>query len=194
MAITGFCFCCFLSAHLMGNLLIYAGGEAFNSYANRLHSLGAVITMFELTLLIIAIVHVSTGVILFVENLKARSVKYAIKKNITRSISSVTMPYTGLILFVFVIFHLFNFHFIDCADKTIFQIVCGTFIKFEYAFIYTAAALVSAVHINHGFWSAFQTIGANHPKYTPVIKGAGSLFSVFIAAGFGFIPIFILFS
>ena len=124
MAITGLGFCIFLIAHLAGNLTLYAGKDAFNSYAEHLHSLGPFLTLAELGLLFFAIVHVLTGVILFYQNFKARPIRYSVNKNAGgRTIGSATMPYTGFALLLFIIFHLINFHFVDKTNTTIFQIV-----------------------------------------------------------------------
>ena len=76
MAITGLSFIGFLCAHLTGNLTLYMGGTVFNTYAEKLHSLGPILTVFEFGLLALALIHVTTGIILFVQNLKARSVPY----------------------------------------------------------------------------------------------------------------------
>jgi succinate dehydrogenase / fumarate reductase cytochrome b subunit len=103
------------------------------------------------------------------------------------------MPYTGLLLLIFVIIHLLNFHFIEKNDTTIFQIVTDTFAKPGYIAMYVAAMIVVAIHVSHGFWSAFQTIGANHPKYMPVIRGLSIVFSIALGVGFGFIPIYFSF-
>jgi succinate dehydrogenase / fumarate reductase cytochrome b subunit len=102
------------------------------------------------------------------------------------------MPYTGFALLLFIIFHLINFHFADKSHTTIFQIVSSAFANPGYVIIYTMAMIVAAVHVSHGFWSAFQTIGANHPKYMPFIKGTSLIFSIIIGIGFGFIPIYML--
>ncbi|MDP7076950.1 MAG: succinate dehydrogenase, partial [Desulfobacterales bacterium] len=59
-----------------------------------------------------------------------------------------------------------------------------------YVAIYIAAMFITAIHIRHGFWSAFQTIGANHPKYMPVIRIISILFSIILGIGFGSIPIY----
>jgi len=191
MAVTGFSFCCFLVMHLAGNLTIYAGKDSFNAYAEHLHSLGPLLTLFEWILLTLAIVHVLTGAILFYQNYTSRSVRYAVDKRAGgRGLGSATMPYTGGIILAFVIFHLFDFHFIDKSNTTIFQIVSNAFAEPMHVGIYSAAMIVVAIHISHGFWSLFQTIGANHPKYMPVIKGAGIIFSVIVAIGFGFIPVY----
>ena len=192
MAVTGFSFCWFLVMHLAGNLTIYAGKDNFNAYAEHLHSLGPLVTIFEWILLTLAIVHVLTGAILFYQNYTSRPVRYAVDKRAGgRSLGSATMPYTGVIILAFVIFHLFNFHFVDKTNTTIFQIVSSAFADPLYVGIYTAAMIVVAIHVSHGFWSLFQTIGANHPKYMPVIRGTGIVLSLIVAVGFGFIPIYI---
>lgn len=192
MAITGFSFCGFLTAHLAGNLTIYGGQAAFNSYAAHLHSLGPLITVAELGFLTFGLVHVITGLTLFLGNLKARPVRYAVNKSAGgRTLGSATMPYTGVILLAFVVLHLTNFHFVDKTDTTIFNIVSSAFANPAYVAIYILAMIVAAVHISHGFWSAFQTVGANHPKYMPLIRTISIAFAVIVGVGFGFLPIYI---
>jgi succinate dehydrogenase / fumarate reductase cytochrome b subunit len=192
MAITGLSFCAFLAGHLAGNLTIYAGKDAFNSYAEHLHSLGPLITLAELGLLLFAVVHIVTGLTLFYQNFKARGSRYEVnKKGGGRTIGSATMPYTGILLAVFVVFHLLNFHFVDKSNTTIAQIVTQTFQSPLWVLTYILAMIVAALHVSHGFWSAFQTIGANHPKYMPVITACSILFSLVVGVGFGLLPIFI---
>jgi len=192
MAITGLGFCGFLAAHLAGNLTLYGGKAFFNSYAGHLHSLGPLLTLAEFGLLFFAIVHVLTGATLFYQNLRARPTRYAVNHRAGgRTIGSATMPYTGLLLLFFVIFHLLNFSFADKTDRTVFDVVAGAFARPDYIALYIAAMIVADVHVSHGFWSAFQTIGAGHPKYTPIIKGLSIVFSLIVAIGFGSLPIYI---
>ena len=192
MAITGLCFCGFLAGHLAGNLTIYMGKDAFNSYAEHLHSLGPIITVVEWILLFLAFVHIVTGTTLFYQNFRARPVRYSVNKRAGgRTIGSGTMPYTGFILIFFIVLHLINFHFIDKTDTTIYQIVHSAFANFTYVIIYVFAMIVAAIHISHGVWSAFQTVGANHVKYMPFIKGLSYIFSLIIVLGFGFLPIYL---
>jgi succinate dehydrogenase / fumarate reductase cytochrome b subunit len=66
-----------------------------------------------------------------------------------------------------------------------------TFASPLYVIFYTIAVIVAAIHISHGFWSLFQTLGANHPKYMPAIRGMGLVFSLLVAAGFGCIPLYV---
>jgi len=192
MAVTGISFCGFLLLHLAGNLTIFSGKDALVAYSEKLHALGPLLTLAEFGLLFLGLVHVLTGVVLFYENLTARPRKYAVKKSAGgRTIGSATMPYTGLIILTFVTVHLLNFHFVDRSDRTIFEIVAATFSNPGYVIGYIAAMIVAAVHVSHGFWSAFQTIGASHPKYFPLIRGVGILFSLLVAIGFGVLPIYI---
>jgi succinate dehydrogenase / fumarate reductase cytochrome b subunit len=192
MAVTGLCFCGFLIAHLAGNLTIYGGGEAFNAYAAALHSYGPLLTLAELGLLFFAAVHILTGATLFYQNLTARPVRYHVDKSAGgRTFGSITMPYTGFLLLVFVILHLLTFSFVDKTDRTIYQIVSQAFSSPGYVIWYIIAMIVAAIHVSHGLWSAFQTIGANHPKYMPIFKGASIVVSFIIGAGFGFIPLYV---
>ena len=191
-AVTGLSFCGFLIMHLAGNLTLYGGKDAFNAYVVKLHSLGPLITVAELGLLLFAAIHILTGTILFFQNLKARPTRYRVnKRGGGRTIGSATMPYTGFILIPFIVLHLINFHFADKTNQSLYQILSSAFSNPGYMITYIVAMIVVAIHVSHGFWSAFQTIGANHPKYMPVIKGAGIAFSLLLGIGFGFIPIYL---
>jgi succinate dehydrogenase / fumarate reductase cytochrome b subunit len=108
-----------------------------------------------------------------------------------RTWSSITMPYTGFIILLFVTFHLLNFHFIDKTHTTIYQIVSAAFQSSIYILIYIAAMVVVALHIRHGFWSLFQTFGANHPKYMTIVMGTSVALSLVFGIGFGLLPIYL---
>ena len=192
MAVTGLSFCGFLAAHLAGNLTIYGGKDAFNGYAKHLHALGPLLTVAELVLLSLFIVHVITGLVLFLGNRKARPVRYAVNKSAGgETFGSATMPYTGALILAFIIFHLINFSFVDKTNTTIFDILANAFSKPGYVLIYILAMVVVAIHVSHGFWSTFQTVGANHPKIMPSIRTVGTAFAVLVGIGFGFLPIYI---
>ncbi|MGD2272819.1 MAG: succinate dehydrogenase cytochrome b subunit [Desulfobacterales bacterium] len=192
MAITGLGFCGFLTVHLAGNLTIYGGKASFNSYSEQLHALEPLVTLTELGLLVFAIFHISIGAILFYQNLRARPVRYAVNKSAGgRSLGSRTMPYTGILLLAFVIFHLINFHFVDKTGTTLYEIVSEAFENPVYVILYVIAVVVAAVHISHGFWSAFQTLGANHPKYMPFIRKIGIAFSLLVGIGFSTLPVYL---
>jgi succinate dehydrogenase / fumarate reductase cytochrome b subunit len=191
MSITGLCFCGFLVGHLSGNLTIYGGKEMFNNYAAHLHALGVLLVFVEWVLLTLALIHVVTGMTLFYQNFRARPVRYKVNKRAGgRTLGSGTMPYTGILLLLFVVLHLVNFHFADKTHTTIYAIVSKAFTNPITVLIYTAAMVVAGIHISHGFWSAFQTLGANHPKYLPFIRTLGLVFALIVTIGFGALPIY----
>jgi len=196
MAVTGILFLFFLTTHLLGNLSIYGGIGAFNAYAEHLHALGKLLVVAEVGLVVALIIHVTLAVILFFENRKARPIKYAVDKSGGggRTFSSQTMPYTGLLILAFVGVHLANLshHIVDQTNRNIFQIASEVFANKGFLIFYLASMVVVALHVRHGLWSAFQTIGANHPKYMPFIQWLSIIFAVIVAVGFGSLPLAIL--
>jgi succinate dehydrogenase / fumarate reductase cytochrome b subunit len=193
MAVTGLGFCLFVVIHLLGNLTIYGGKGSFLSYVERLHSLGTLVTLTELGLAVLAVLHIGIGLVLYIQNLQARPVRYAIQKRAGgRTIGSITAPYTGLLILVFIIVHLLKFRFVDKTTTNDFIILSDTFTRIGYVIFYLVGIAVVAVHVSHGFWSGFQTIGLNHPKYTGFIQRFGIFFSVVLGVGFASIPLYVL--
>jgi succinate dehydrogenase / fumarate reductase cytochrome b subunit len=192
MALSGLCFCLFLTVHTFGNLTIYGGPAMFNSYAEHLHALGLLLTVAEWGLVILAAIHIVTGLTLFIQNLLARPVRYKVNRRAGgRTIGSATMPYTGVLLLIFIIIHLLDFHFVDKSQTTIFDIVRAAFNSPFYIVLYMAGVLLAAVHISHGLWSAFQTLGANHIKYMPAIRVLSIGLALAIGVGLGLLPLYI---
>ena len=141
------------------------------------------------------IIHLCVAVVLFIENRRARPVKYEVDKGAGgRTFSSQTMPYTGLLILGFIGVHLatFSHHFVDQTKRNIFQIATDVLSQPVFLGIYLLGVLVVAIHVRHGLWSAFQTVGANHPKYMPFIQKLSLIFAVIVAFGFGSLPFFIL--
>ena len=101
------------------------------------------------------------------------------------------MPYTGFIILGFVVFHLINFSFVDKTDRTIFEIVRSAFANPVYMIIYVLVMIIVALHVRHGFWSAFQTLGANHPKYMPTLMVLSVIVALIIGLGFGLLPLYV---
>jgi succinate dehydrogenase / fumarate reductase cytochrome b subunit len=194
-AVTGLLFLLFLATHLLGNLSIYGGRTAFVAYAQHLHALGKLLLAAEVLLAAALIIHVSLGLILFFENRRARPVRYTMDKSGGgRTFSSQTMPYTGLLILGFLGVHLSNFshHLVDQTNRTILQITAEIFSHRGYLAFYLFSMVIVALHVRHGLWSAFQTVGANHPKYMPFIEKLSIVFAVIVGIGFGSLPLVIL--
>jgi succinate dehydrogenase / fumarate reductase cytochrome b subunit len=193
MAVTGLCLIGFLAVHLLGNFMAFAGAAAFNDYAAKLHSLQPYLSVFNLGLAILGLIHIVIGTILFFDNLKARPEGYKVYKNPGgRTIGSNTMPYTGALILIFVISHLFKFTLVDKSVTPIYQQMAAAFANPMWVLIYVVAMVIVAVHISHGFWSMFQTFGLNHPRHMPLIMKVGLAVTLVFGIGFGILPIYLL--
>jgi succinate dehydrogenase / fumarate reductase cytochrome b subunit len=192
MSLTGLVFCLFLAGHLAGNLLLLKGADAFNAYAARLQGLGPLLRLVEAGLVFFALVHVVTGLYLFYRNLRARPERYRVNASGGgQTLGSATMPYTGVLILAFVVFHLAQFTFVDKGDTGVYALVAAAFSQPFYAGLYILAVVIVAVHVSHGFWSAFQTLGLNHVKYYGLLRAASVVLAVVLGAGFGFLPVFV---
>jgi succinate dehydrogenase / fumarate reductase cytochrome b subunit len=193
MAVTGLGLIGFLAGHLLGNMMAFAGADAFNGYAAKLHSMQPYLSVFNIGLATLGLVHIAVGILLFFENLRARPKSYKVTQNPGgRTIGSNTMPYTGVLILVFVISHLLKFTFVDKSVTPIYQQMAAAFSNPLWVIFYVAAMVVVAVHLSHGSWSLFQTFGLNHPRYMPLIMKLGLAVAFVFGIGFGIVPIFIM--
>ena len=194
IALTGLALCGFLVSHLLGNLLLLVGADAFNLYAHKLMSMGALIYLAEAILSLIFLTHLGLAMKLALENKAARGQqKYYVKNRTGRgeTLMSATMPYTGLVLLVFLISHLFHFKFgsyyTTIIDGVPMRDLYRTCVEFFQSPLNTAwyviAMCAGALHTAHGFQSAFQSIGWNHPLWMPKIKSLGVIYAVTVAGG-----------
>lgn len=170
MALSGLMLAGFLLVHAAGNSSIFWGRKAFIAYAEHLHALGLLIPVAETVLLAVFLIHVVTGLNLFFTNRQARTSRYSVAKSAGGSSwGSKTMPYTGIAILIFIVVHLFNFHFTD-HSRTIADIVSSVLNNSLYAAFYCTAMLLLGLHISHGFWSLLQTLGINHPQYDRTLR------------------------
>ena len=188
MACSGLLLSLFLLTHLAGNASSFLGRDTFNAYADQLHSLGPLIPIFEFILLVIFLIHIYFGLNLFFENLEARPCSYEVANNTGgRTISSRTMPYTGLLILVFIFHHLARFHFSDYVSAS--DLVRDNLSLPVTASYYIFSLLVLTLHLSHGFWSMTQTFGISHPKYNQLIDYLALALAIIIGISFTMIPI-----
>ena len=189
MAISGTMLSLFLLVHGAGNSTLFLGRDSFLSYAEKLHSLGVLVSLFEISLLAVFLLHVAVGIALFLQNNAARPVRYQVDKAAGgRTPGSRTMPYTGVVILIFIVVHLLNFHFTDHSIP-IADIVKNVLGQPLSAFFYMAAMAVLGLHISHGFWSLLQTLGINHPQYDCTLRNAALALALLLAALFILIPL-----
>ena len=180
MAITGLFLGVFLLFHAAGNSSLFQGKAAFNAYAEQLHSLGPLVPIAELLLLGIFVFHIIFGVSLFWLNRKTRSSRYAVSNSAGgETWGSRTMPWTGLIVFVFLLLHLANVRFID-PSLPIADVVEQTLAHPLYALLYLCGITALVLHISHGFWSLLQTFGIYHPRYNILMRNGARLLAALI--------------
>ena len=202
VATTGLLLIIYVVLHLTGNLFIYAGPEAFNGWAAKLHSLGPILRVFEYGLLFTFLIHIYFTYLVVLENMQARGVPYAISKPVgERSLATRLMPYTGTFLFAFVIWHLLDFTFIDHngprsmmngISMGLYGVVYNAFRNQLHSGLYIMAMGCLGFHLAHGIQSVFQTFGFNHPRYTPLIIEMSDFLGLVIAFSYSTIPILVL--
>ena len=201
MAITGLFLCSFLVIHFLGNITLYTDPVQFNEYT-RFMSSNPIIRVMEIVLVAGFLTHIIDAIMLTRANKKAQPVKYAMDKK-QSSWYSRNMGLTGSVILAFLMLHLQSFWYgykfgspayaTDSAGlpiKDMYTMVLEAFGEFWYSGLYVIAITLLGIHLNHGFQSAFQSVGLRHKKYTPTIKMLGTAFSILITLGFISFPIY----
>jgi succinate dehydrogenase / fumarate reductase, cytochrome b subunit len=205
MALAGLFLMTFLVVHLAINLCLLRNdnGEWFNAAA---HFMGTnyVVKVFEVFLFGGLIIHIIFGVILQIKNWLSRPVGYKVCNKSTTSFFSKYMIYTGGIIFIFLFIHFMNFYFMKMGwvektftmngDEPDFYLVAkALFASNFYSVLYIVLISILGFHLNHAFQAAFQSLGLNHPTYTPWIKSFSTIYTLIVVIGFNVIPIYFLF-
>lgn len=202
MALTGLFLCLFLIAHLAGNLQLLdmspAGQLKFNAYAKFMTTF-PVVKAISYLLYFSILFHAFDGILLAIQNRQARPVRYA-KENAgaNRSWASSNMALLGTLILVFLVIHMKRFWYemhwgalgLDAdGNKDLYAVVAAAFSELWYVALYVVSMAVLAFHLLHGFQSSFQSLGLNHPRYTPIIKNIGVFFGVVVPILFALIPV-----
>jgi succinate dehydrogenase / fumarate reductase cytochrome b subunit len=208
MAVTGFAMFLFVIGHLAGNLQVFLGPEAINRYGHFLQSNPELIWPARIGLLVMLVLHIWSAIKLSAENRAARPVAYENWQPVGSTYASRTMLMSGIIIFVFIIYHLLHFtaqvryvnltgkNFVDFMDPEkrhdIFKMmVVGFNNPFVTGFYILGMALLS-LHLSHGVSSMFQSIGWKNKAYGPVLDKASRWLAVLIFLGYSSIPVAIL--
>ena len=203
--ITGLALVLFLVAHLIGNLTLLLGAKAFNSYAYFLEHLGhgAVIVIADLGLLLFFLSHAWIGIGIYRQRKAARPVGYQNNADAggssKKTLASLNMIFSGVVLLVFVIAHVNHFKFGDAAIveydgkemRDVYQLVIDAFQGFGWTAFYVFCMFVMGTHLMHGIWSAIHSVGASRPKTLASLVTFGRVFGWALAVGFLLIPVLI---
>jgi len=193
MAITGFFLVTFLVVHLIINLFLFVGPELFNE-ASHFMATNPIIQIMQYVLAAGFIVHIVMGIKLTLQNKAARPVKYAYENaSVSSSWASRNMIITGVLVLVFLVLHLRDFFyemkFTDHVQDD-YTIVVTLFGMWYYTVFYVLAFIGLGIHLNHGFQSAFQTVGWKNHKWKGLLQSVGTVYSAIIAIGFSAIAIY----
>jgi succinate dehydrogenase / fumarate reductase cytochrome b subunit len=196
MAVSGLVLFLFVIGHLVGNLQIYEGPEKLNTYARFLRSMPALLWAVRVTLIVMVVLHIWSSVQLALLKFDARPTGYIKKKATQSSYASRTMYWSGPIILAFVIYHLLDFTFGAVNPRfqegDVYANVVASFELIPVSAFYVVAMLLLGMHLYHGLWSMFQSLGFSHPRYSPVLKRGAAVIAILIAAGNISIPLSVL--
>jgi succinate dehydrogenase / fumarate reductase cytochrome b subunit len=206
MAVTGVILVGFVIAHMLGNIKVFIGMETFNTYAAFLRTMGepllpysALLWVARSILLLSAILHIVAAVELTLMNRAARLHGYEAKKSKAATIASLSMRWSGVLLAVFIVFHLLHLtvgwvgykpdQFLH--DDVYNNVVAGFSVWYVSAF-YIVSMAALCLHLDHGVWSMLQTMGLNDARSSSVLRMMSRGVAILVFAGFISVPVAVL--
>ena len=203
MALTGLIWFGYLILHLWGNLKIYAGPAFINDYGAFLRTVGEpffgysqLLWLVRIVLIPAFVLHVWAAVQLAARDRESRPIAYSVRKNLESTLASRTMIWGGLFILLFVIYHLLDFTFgtlnPSYQEGNIYHNVVASFRVWPVSVFYILAMLAVGLHLFHGIWSLFQTLGWNTARANRLIRNFATLAALLLTAGNISIPVAVL--
>jgi succinate dehydrogenase / fumarate reductase cytochrome b subunit len=207
MSLTGLFLILFLVVHLIGNLQLLKddGGKSFNLYTEFMVT-NPLIKFVSYGLYFFIVLHAILGLLIARFNSGSKGIKYAVQKSPETTWASKNMALLGILILAFIFLHMGDFWYkmkftdqlsmVTYDDQTVKDLYGRVYAAYQELWIvvaYLVGLAALSFHLWHGFQSAFQTLGINHKKYTPAIKGLGKLYSIVIPLAFAIIPVYYYF-
>lgn len=196
MAGTGIVLFAFVLAHMVGNLQAFEGTEALDAYAELLRFSPGLLWTIRIVLLLAAVVHAVAGIQLWVARRDARPVEYRDYRPTGSTVASRTMIWSGFLVLGFVVYHLLDLTIgvanPDFREGEVFHNLVTSLGRTLAALFYVVAVAGLGVHLWHGLWSMFQSLGVSNRAYTRSLQAFAVTFAVILAVGFAAIPIAVL--
>ena len=206
MALTGAVLVGFVIMHMVGNLKIFSGPVEINAYSHFLREVGypefangQVLWIARIVLLVCAFLHITAAMQLTRMNWNARPVGYGTKRDVETTWGALTMRWGGVLLAVFIVFHLLHFTAGVVGFQPgqfehlmVYQNVVAGFSVWPIALFYILAMCALCLHLDHGIWSALQTMGCVNTDNTKSIRTISRIIAIVIFAGFISVPISVL--
>jgi len=206
MALTGAVLILFVIMHMVGNLKIFSGPEEINAYSRFLREVaypelanGQLLWIVRIVLLICASLHITAAAQLTIMNRQARPVGYEAKKDVETTWGALTMRWGGVLLAIFIVFHLFHFtggmvgfQPGQFEHLMVYQNVVAGFSNVPIAIFYIIAMFALCLHLDHGIWSMLQTLGFVNTDNTKSLRTVSRFIAFIIFAGFVSVPVSVL--
>jgi succinate dehydrogenase / fumarate reductase cytochrome b subunit len=199
MAVTGAVMLAYLVLHMFGNLKIFLGEQALDTYAAWLREVGepalpgsGLLWIIRVVLLVSVAAHIVSATVLALRARRARPVRYAHRRPVSTGYAARTMRWGGVIILLFVIYHI-----LDLTTGTlnpngvhgqVYDNVVADFSRWYVTLAYTIAMIALGLHVRHGVWSALQTLGRSSDPYQVRYKAIALVFAVVLIAGFLAVP------
>jgi len=188
----------FVVGHMLGNLQMFESPEHINAYGHFLHNLGEVLWLERGVMLLAIALHITVTVQLALRSNAARPIGYSRKEAINSDYASRTMYWSGPIVLAFLIFHLLQFTagyihpHSQFVEGDVYHNVVAGFQVWWVSVWYIIAVSLLGLHLSHGVWSMFQSVGLAHPRQSVVLKFAARGIAAVIVLGYISIPISVL--
>ncbi len=206
MAASGAALFGFVIAHMLGNLQVFLGPDAINEYSHKLHEVPALLWGARAGLLVAVAAHIVTAVQLTAHNKRARPVGYRVTTSAATSYAARTMIWSGPILLLYIVYHLAHLTFgytkgigyqhlpLDGNGlPDVYHNVVESFRVPWVTAVYVVAQLALALHLYHGAWSMFQSLGLNHKRYNEPLRSSAVALAMAVCVGFVAVPLGVLF-
>jgi succinate dehydrogenase / fumarate reductase cytochrome b subunit len=204
MAVSGIIMLLYLVAHMIGNLKIFSGRESFNGYSEWIRTIGepavpaqTTLWIIRLVLLVAVVAHFWAAVALWKQARRARPDRYVTKKAVAQSYSSRTMRWGGVIVLLFIVYHILDLTVgavnPEGTDATPYDRAVAGFSNPFITAVYVVALLLLGMHLRHGIWSATQTLGQSNKRREWTVNAFALVFSAVLIAGFLIVPFSVLF-
>jgi succinate dehydrogenase / fumarate reductase, cytochrome b subunit len=203
MAVTGIFLFGWIFMHMLGNLKVYLGPEHYNEYARFLITMGApllpnksALIIVRTLLLLAAVFHVVAATQLTIMNRKARPIAYREREYVAGTYAARTMRWGGVIILLFVIYHIAHLTFgkfhPDFIEGDVYHNFVTGFQVWWVSAFYVIANLALGMHLFHGLWSMFNSLGLNHPGFNPWKRAFATVFAIVVTAGNVSFPVAVL--
>jgi len=204
MATSGIIMVLFLIAHMIGNLHVFQGAKAFNSYSAWLRTVGepalpyrTLLTIIEIVLVVSVVAHIWSAIALWRQAKRARPQGYVTKKSVAQTYASRTMRWGGVIVALFIVYHLLDLTFGAAnpagTDSTPYDRLVASFSNPIPTIVYVIALVLLGMHLRHGIWSATQTLGQSNRRRERSVNAFAIVFSTLLIAGYLVVPAAVVF-